>query len=183
MFDTMTLTKAGAAVCAALLIYLFSGWAAESLYHVGDDAHAAAEGDHGEEAMDHGPSQGYVIASLEDTGGEEEEVVEVAFADVYAAADAAKGERVFSKCKACHKLDGSNGTGPHLDGVVDRAVAGVDGFGYSDPMIALGGNWTPEVLDAFLTKPKDLVPGTKMSFSGLKDIEDRANLIAYLATQ
>lgn len=178
MFDTMTLTKAGAAVCAALLIFLFSNWAAEALYHT-DVAEA-----HGDAEEDHGPTQGYVIASLEGDAEEEaEEVVEVSFEEVYAEADADAGEKVFNKCKACHKLDGSNGTGPHLDGVVGRDVAAVDGFSYSDAMIAHGGAWTPEELEAFLHKPKDYMPGTKMSFAGLKDVEDRADLIAYLATQ
>lgn len=180
MFDTMTLTKAGAAVCAALLIFLFSNWAAEALYHT--DVAEAHGDEHGEEADAHGASKGYVIASLEgDAGGEEEEAVEVSFEEVYAAADAGAGERVFNKCKACHKLDGSNGTGPHLDGVVGRAVAAVDGFGYSDAMAAVDGDWTPEELDAFIENPRSDVEGTKMSFAGIKDVEDRANLIAYLA--
>jgi cytochrome c len=90
------------------------------------------------------------------------------------------GEKVFGKCKACHKIDGSNGTGPHLDGVMGRAVGSVDGFGYSDGMKAHGGNWDPEALNAFLENPKGNVPGTKMSFAGLPKPEDRANLIAYL---
>lgn len=175
MFDTMTFTKAGAAVCAALLIFLFASWGADALYST---AEAHGEG-HGEEA-EH--SQGYVIADLSDTGeGEAEDVVEVSFEEVYASADAGAGERVFNKCKACHKMDGSNGTGPHLDGVVGRAVASVGGFSYSDAMIAHGGDWTPEALDAFLENPRSNVNGTKMTFSGLKDIEDRANIIAYLA--
>ncbi|HBZ43922.1 MAG TPA: cytochrome c family protein [Maritimibacter sp.] len=178
MFDTMTFTKAGAAVCAALLIFLFSNWAAEALYHT-DVAEA-----HGDEGEDHGPTQGYVIASLEgDAGGEAEEEVEVSFEEVFAAADAGAGERVFNKCKSCHKLDGSNGTGPHLDGVVGREVAAVDGFGYSDAMTAVEGAWTPEELNAFLENPRQDISGTKMSFAGLKDIEDRANLIAYLQEQ
>ena len=89
---------------------------------------------------------------------------------------------MFGKCKACHKLDGSKGTGPHLDGVVGRPVASVPDFAYSDGMKAHGGNWEPEPLQVFLTDPKGVVPGTKMSFAGLKKAEDRANLIAYLGT-
>ena len=65
-------------------------------------------------------------------------------------------------------------------GVVGRPVGSVEGFGYSDPMAAHGGNWTPEELFAFLASPKKAVPGTKMSFAGLPKPEDRANLIAYL---
>lgn len=182
MFDTMTFTKAGAAVCAALLIFLFSNWAADALYSTEVAEHG---GGHGDEADDHGPTQGYVIASLEanDDAEEQEEVVEVSFEDVFAEADAGSGERVYNKCKACHKLDGSNGTGPYLDGVVGREVAAVDGFGYSDAMASFGGEWTPEVLQAFLENPRENMPGTKMSFAGLDDIEDRADLIAYLQEQ
>ncbi|MEC7763087.1 MAG: cytochrome c family protein [Pseudomonadota bacterium] len=173
MFDTMTFTKAGAAVCAALLIYLFASWGADALY-------STAEGGHGEEGEEH--SQGYVIANLEEGGdGAAEDVVEVSFEEVYASADAGAGERVYNRCQSCHKLDGSNGTGPHLDGVVGRAVASVDGFSYTDAMVGHGGDWTPEALSEFLENPRGVVNGTKMTFSGLPDVEDRANLIAFLA--
>ena len=107
---------------------------------------------------------------------------QVDFPALLAAADPAAGEKVFGKCKSCHKLDGSKGTGPHLDGVMGRPVASVADFAYSDGMKAHGGNWDPEPLQVFLTDPKGVVPGTKMSFAGLKKPEDRANLIAYLQT-
>ena len=74
----------------------------------------------------------------------------------------------------------ANATGPHLDGVVGRAVASVAGFAYSDAMKAHGGNWDPESISHFLENPKKAVPGTKMTFAGLPKLEDRANLIAYL---
>ncbi len=170
MFDTMTLTKVTAAICGSLLFYLMGGWAADVLYSAG--------GGHGKEEM----AQAYTI----DTG--ESETAEAAeegpdFAVVLASADAAAGEKVFSKCKACHKLDGSDGTGPHLNGVVGRAKAASAGFGYSDGLMAMASDvWSPENLEAFLLNPKAYVPGTKMSFAGLPKVEDRANLIAYLAT-
>ena len=110
----------------------------------------------------------------------EEETVD--FAALLASADPAAGEKVFGKCKACHKLDGSKGTGPHLDGVVGRPVASVADFAYSEAMVAHGGNWDAEPLQAFLADPKGVVPGTKMAFAGLPKPEDRANLIAYLQT-
>lgn len=163
MFDTMTVTKAAAGVLGAFLVLLLGKWAAESIYTV------EAEGE-----------PAYVI----ETEGEDavaEDVEEVSFEELLAAADLKKGASVFKKCAACHKLeDGVNATGPSLYGVVGRAVAGVDGFGYSSAMEAYGGDWTPEALDAFLTKPSAEISGTSMSFSGLKKIEDRANLIAYL---
>ncbi len=170
MFDTMTMTKVVGGFCGALLIYLFGLWAAESIYHVGGKGHG---GDH---------AQAYSI----DTGSDDaaaEEVVEVDFATLYAAADAGSGERVWGKCRACHKLDGSNGTGPYLNGVVDRRAGAVDGFSYSGALVAVVEAWTPEELNAFLEDPRGYTPGTKMSFAGLPSADDRANLIAYLATQ
>lgn len=176
MFDTMKATKLVAALAGALLIFLFANWAATSVYRVG-----AAE-THGEE--EHAAVQGYVIAA--EPGAEaaqEEPEVEVSFEEVFAAADADKGAKVFSKCKACHKIEeGVNSTGPSLYGVVGRAVGSEAGFGYSDAILGLGGDWTPERLNEYLTNPKDFAPGNKMSFAGLKKIEDRANLITYLAT-
>jgi cytochrome c len=88
---------------------------------------------------------------------------------------------VFGKCKACHKIDGTNGVGPHLDGVVGRDIASVEGFAYSDALSGLEGTWTPETMEAFLANPKGYAPGTKMTFAGLPKVADRANVIAYLA--
>ena len=105
------------------------------------------------------------------------------FAELYAMADTSKGEKVFGKCKACHKLaDGANGTGPHLWNVVDREVSVVEGYRYSGALVKVAQVWSPENLDGFLKKPKAYAPGTKMGFAGLKKPADRANLIAYLAT-
>jgi cytochrome c len=170
MLDTMTVTKAGGALCGAFLIFLLGKWAAETLYHVGPPAA------HGGEEI----AQAYSI----DTGVSEEPAEggaeEVPLADLMASADAAAGEKVFGKCKACHKIDGANGTGPHLDGVMNRAVGSVGEFAYSDAMKGHGGNWDPDTLYAFLQNPKAYVPGTKMAFAGLPKPEDRANIIAYL---
>lgn len=176
MFDTMTLTKAAGALIGALLFLLLMNWAASALFHVGP----SAEG-HGEDG--HAP-QAYTIP-LPDEGGEAEAVEEepLDFAAFMDAADPAAGEKAFGKCKACHKLDGTDGVGPHLNGVVGRTVASVGGFSYSDGMQAHGGDWTPEALQEFLTNPKGVVKGTKMTFGGLKKPEDRANLIAFLQSQ
>ena len=103
--------------------------------------------------------------------------------ELLASADLEQGAKVFKKCAACHKLEaGANGVGPHLYAVVGRAVGSVDGFGYSGSLEAVAETWSPENLDGFLTKPSKYAPGTKMSFNGLSKPEDRANLIAYLAT-
>lgn len=169
MFDTMTVTKVVAAFCGALLVFLLGSWAANALFTI-------APAHHGDEEI----HQAFRI----DTGATETAAAsaepEVPFSEVMASADAAAGEKVFAKCKACHKIDGNNATGPHLDGVVGRPVASVEGFGYSDGMKAHGGTWTPEELSHFLTNPKADVSGTKMSFAGLPKVTDRANVIAYL---
>lgn len=177
MFNTNNLIKLGASVAGALLILLFANWGAVSLYRVAqDEAHGGEE---------HAVARGYLIAPQD--GGAAEDVapeVEVSFTDLYANADVAKGEKVFSKCKACHKLeDGANATGPSLYGVVERPVGEEPGFAYSDAMLAHQGDvWTPEKLNEWLTSPKDFAPGNKMTFAGLKKAEERADLIAYLAT-
>ena len=100
--------------------------------------------------------------------------------------DAEAGAKVFRKCAACHAVgaDAENKIGPVLNGVIGRVAGSHEGFDYSDAMLAAGEGgmtWTPEELDAFLTNPKQHVPGTKMSFPGLRKDEDRADVIAYLA--
>ncbi len=177
MFDTMTITKLGGGILGALLFFLLGNWAAEGLYHTGPAGHGDEE-----------HAMGYHIATGDEAPPVEEEEVEEgpSFEELLAAADPAKGEKVFSKCKACHKLeDGANGTGPHLYGIFDRAVASVDGFGYSDVVAGLGGAWGGvDELNAFIENPKGYAPpGTKMSFKGgISKPADRANLIAFLQT-
>ena len=99
--------------------------------------------------------------------------------------DVALGEKMYKRCKACHKLeDGAKGIGPHLFGITDRPVAGVEGYKYSKGMLAYaegGAVWDDARMDAFLTKPKKEVKGTKMSFAGIKKEDQRAALICYLA--
>jgi len=100
-----------------------------------------------------------------------------------AAADAGNGEKLYRRCQACHKLeDGANGVGPHLYGVVGRDIAGVDGFNYSDALKGLDGAWTLDQLSAWIENPREFAPGNRMGFAGLKDEQDRADLMAYLQT-
>ncbi|MGR3290222.1 MAG: c-type cytochrome [Paracoccaceae bacterium] len=170
MFDTMTSTKIIGALCGTFLIFLFVKWGADSLYRVEVESH-------GGDVLN-----AYVIETDEGHGEEAAEEV-VDFAVILASADAGKGAKVFGKCKACHKLeDGANSTGPSLFGVIDRDIASVTGYGYSGVLDELPGDWTPEALNQFLESPKRYAAGTKMTFSGLKKIGDRANLIAYLGT-
>jgi cytochrome c len=105
----------------------------------------------------------------------------------FAEGDAAAGEKVFKKCKACHAIGegAKNKVGPMLNGIVDNDIASVDGFKYSKAFVAKkaeGLVWTEEALDAYLTKPKKFIPGTKMSFAGLKKEKQRSDVISYLMT-
>ncbi len=166
MFDTMTLTKAVGGLCGTFLVFLLGGFVAEFIYH---PAHGKGDDHH----------QAYTIAV--EGGGDAEEVVEVDFGEVYAAADAGAGERLWRQCSACHKVeDGANGTGPHLFGVVGREVDSVAGYSYSGALEQVADVWTPENLNGFLENPSGYAPGTKMSYRGMAKIEDRANLIAWL---
>ncbi|WP_417708666.1 c-type cytochrome [Roseibium aggregatum] len=98
--------------------------------------------------------------------------------------DPAKGEKVFKKCAACHAVgpEAKNKVGPELNGIVGRPWGAVDGYKYSANLVELadGKVWDEETLDAYLTKPKDLIPKGKMAFAGLKKEDDREDVIAYL---
>lgn len=98
--------------------------------------------------------------------------------------DAAKGAKVFNKCKACHVVDAeTNRVGPHLKGIIGRKIASVADYKYSDSMVEFGaarGEWTDEVFLEYIEDPKKDVPKTKMAFAGIKKEDDRKDLLAYL---
>ncbi|WP_353343575.1 cytochrome c family protein [Litorivita sp. NS0012-18] len=167
----MTMTKVLGAGCGALLVFLLGNFAAEMLYETGG---GHGEGEH---------AAGYVIEVASNDAAATDAAEGPSFAELLASADVGKGAKAFGKCKACHKLeDGANSTGPSLYDVVNRTVGTEEGFAYSGALVAVAQTWSPENLDQFLENPKGFAPGTKMSFSGLKKPEDRANLIAYLDT-
>ena len=100
--------------------------------------------------------------------------------------DPARGERVYNRCKSCHEIEQErNRSGPHLVGLFGREAGSVEGFKYSKAMLESGIVWDEATLDAYLKKPKEAVPGTKMAFAGMKKEQQRIDLIAYLkeATQ
>lgn len=99
----------------------------------------------------------------------------------HAEGDAAKGKKVFNKCKACHTLKaGKHRVGPSLAGVIGRGAGMAEGFKkYSKPLKESGLTWDDETLMTFLTNPKKMIPGTKMIIKVKKE-KDRENLIAYL---
>lgn len=105
-----------------------------------------------------------------------------------AAADPQRGEVAFQRCYACHSVrpDETGLEGPNLFGVVGRAVASAPDFAYSNGLKALPARgyttWTKAALDAFLASPEDFAPGTAMTFVGMASAEERADVIAYLAS-
>lgn len=103
------------------------------------------------------------------------------------AQDISAGEKVFKKCSACHVAnEEKNKIGPHLFGIVDRPAGSIEGFKYSKGLVAAaeqGLVWTEADIAEYLVKPRSKVKGTKMSFAGLKNEEDIANVIAYMASQ
>jgi cytochrome c len=125
---------------------------------------------------------GYPIEGAE---GEAGGAAAVPFATLLASADPAKGAEVFKKCTACHTVNqgGANGIGPNLYGVVGKPHGHLPGFAYSDALKSVPGNWDFDAMDAWLTSPRKYAPGTKMTFAGLGNAQDRANVVAYLNAQ
>jgi cytochrome c len=99
-------------------------------------------------------------------------------------ADAAKGQSDTKACQACHNFEKGAGpkVGPPLWGVVDRPMASIPGFAYSDALKAMGKTWTYEEIFKFIKEPKADVAGTKMAYPGEKDPAKRADILAYLQT-
>jgi len=127
---------------------------------------------------------GYAIEGVEAEG--EGAAAGPSLNTLLASADVAAGEKVFAKCAACHTINagGANGIGPNLHEVVgDKVATGRAGFAFSDALKSKGGSWTFDALDAWLKSPREYAPGTKMTFAGLGNPTDRANLIAWLNTQ
>lgn len=129
---------------------------------------------------------GYEVQGVEQDTGGGAAVAEKPFAFYMSQADPAKGADVFKKCAACHNADkgGPNALGPNLYNVVGDAVAtGRGGFAFTDALKGKGGKWDFDNLNAWLTSPKAYAPGTKMTFAGLSDPQQRANVIDYLNQQ
>ncbi|HEX6603806.1 MAG TPA: cytochrome c family protein [Sphingomicrobium sp.] len=128
---------------------------------------------------------GYPIegVQLEGEGGGAEAEKPIEF--YLASADAAKGADVFKKCAACHNAEkgGANQMGPNLWGVLGEPIGKGRGFAFTPVLAGKGGNWDWHSLSEWLKSPKAFAPGTKMTFAGISNPHDRANVIAYLNQQ
>jgi cytochrome c len=126
---------------------------------------------------------GYEIAvKAEETPGTAPAAPEIPFDTLLASASADRGAQVAKQCQACHNFQEGQGpkVGPDLYGVVGRPVASAPGFNYSAALKKLGGSWTFDALNTWLTKPSADAPGTAMTFAGLSNPKQRADVVAYL---
>lgn len=128
--------------------------------------------------------KGYPIEGVESPvpgGG----AAEPAIGTMMASADVQRGESVFAKCSACHTINqgGANGIGPNLWATMGKPIAGHAGFAYSEALKAKGGTWDFEAMNAWLKSPRRFADGTKMTFAGLSNPQDRADVIAYMNAQ
>lgn len=125
--------------------------------------------------------EGVEVASA-DTGAAPEKKEITPIGPLLASASAEEGKNVSKKCAACHTFDkgGPNRVGPNLWGIVNNKHAHAEGFAYSSAMQGFDGKWDYESLNKFIYKPAQYLPGTKMVFAGIKNDQERANIIAFL---
>jgi len=169
MSDDLGFNKIAGAVLATGLFIVGLNQVAS---HVYEPELAAKEGMHVDAVIDTG-------------GGPAVPDVPPDWGTVLPVADVAAGQAIFAKCSSCHKPTDENATGPGLSGVLGRKPASHPGFAYSSAMQEFGGKtpvWDFEHVYEFIKQPGKDVPGTKMTFAGLKKSDDRINVIAYLHT-
>jgi cytochrome c len=169
---SMEFNKLLAAILVAGIVAMLAGFVAKKLVH----PHLLAENAFHVEVAEAASAGGDAVAAP---------AMAEPVTELMAAADAARGEKLAKVCAACHTFDqgGPNRIGPNLSGVFGGPKAHAPDFAYSDAMKNKGGTWTEDDLNTFLWNPKKFVPGTKMTFVGIKKPEDRAALIKWLETQ
>jgi cytochrome c len=168
--SSLEMNKIGAAVLTAGVIAMTAGFIAEQLFHKGHST------EHAYKIEVEGAGETQTASTAEAPSLEP-------VSPLLASADVASGQKLSKKCTACHSFEngGANKVGPNLWNVVMASRAGHDGFSYSGTLSDMSGEtWDYESLNAFLASPKKFAPGTKMSFAGLKKVQDRADIIAFL---
>lgn len=170
--DSFELNKIIGAILGTLLFVMGVGFLAEAIYH-------PIEG--------RGP--GYTLPEPEvaDAGGAEEAAPVTPLPVLLASANVANGQAAARRCQSCHNFEegSSNKQGPMLWDTVGKVIATHDNFAYSDALLAhqaAGDTWTFDNLDHFLASPRGFAPGTKMTFAGVRDPQERADIIAYMAS-
>jgi cytochrome c len=145
----------------------------------------AACGKSGEKAEGHSEAAETHAETAAAPSDEEKHELLEALPAPYNSGDLANGKKVFAICKSCHTLvpGGANMTGPNLYGMFGRKPGTAEGYKYSDVVKAATFTWDAEHLDQWLASPKTFMPGTKMTFMGVKDAKDRVDLIAYLKVE
>jgi len=127
-------------------------------------------------------TMGYPIAGVQDEGEGGAAAAELPIAHYLQTADAARGEAVFRRCQSCHTVTngGANGIGPNLWGSAGNTIAHHADYSYSDALRNHGGRWDWDTMSAWLHSPSRFAPGTKMTFAGLSDPQDRADILLFL---
>jgi cytochrome c len=128
-------------------------------------------------------TMGYAIPGVQEEGAEGGgAAAEQPIAHYLQTADAARGEAIFHRCQSCHNADngGANGIGPNLWGTVGNTIAHRPDFAYSDALKSHTGRWDWDTLSTWLHSPSRFAPGTKMTFAGLSDPQDRADVLLFL---
>lgn len=169
--STLELNKIVAAVLVAGIIAMVAGFASRLIVHPKPLAQAA----YPIQAAEAAPAAGAAPAAAEKLEP---------IAPLLAAADVKKGEASAKKCAACHTFadGGKNLVGPNLWNIVNGKKAERAGFAYSDAMKKSAGAWSYDSLNHLIWKPNDYVKGTKMAFPGIRNTQERADLVAYLRT-
>jgi len=165
--NTFELNKYAGAILGTILVILVVARISETVFHHETEGQAygeiaVAEDSHSTTAMDEPETPPLPV--------------------LLANGSAEAGERIARRCVSCHTFekDGDHKVGPNLYNIVGATPGAKEGFSYSAPMADKGGQWTYEELDAFLASPRNALSGTKMSFAGLRNPEDRAAMLLYL---
>ncbi len=168
--NTFEVNKIAGAILMSLLIVVVIG-------HVGDFLVPIPKAEHEAATASHGGGGGAHQAAAP-------AVAEKPIAELLKTAKIDEGAKIFKKCQACHtgEKGGANKVGPNLWNIVGDKKAHLAGFAFSDAMQKSPGDWNYDALNQFLTKPSAYVPGTKMTFAGIREPQERANVIAYLRT-